>query len=218
VDLTELDQEAGIELLEISGWNLAAPLETLYLAASPGVSFDGQAYDSIPFSSSGFDLIGQGTPPAPEIVIANLGQIVSNWLYQCKQTGYRLEGARVKRRFTKRKYLDGQPSAGAAIKEDPYHVFYLEQVSENRREVSASLIDPFNRQGETLPNRPALRVCPWQYRWTECGYNGGAMFDQLNQPTLDPKADRCSKTVDGCQKRFPNQDLPHGGFPGLQSF
>lgn len=218
MDLIELDQESGIELLEISGWNLADPGETLYIAAVSGVSFDGQSYDSIPFASSGFDLIGQGTPPSPEVTIANLGQIVSNWLYQCKQTGYRLEGARVKRRFTKRRFLDGQPLASAAIKEDPYHVFYLEQVSENRREVSCTLIDPFNRQGESLPNRPALRVCPWQYRSPECSYNDALMFDSLNSPVLDPKSDRCAKTVDACQRRFPNQDLPHGGYPGLQSF
>jgi lambda family phage minor tail protein L len=218
MDLTALDQDAPIELIEISGWNLNDVGETIYLCAVPGVSFEQQSYDVIAMASQGFDLVGQGTPPAPQITVSNFGQIVSAWLYQCKQPGYRLEGARVKRRVTKKRFLDGQPDANAAFKEDPFHVFYLEQVSENRRECSFSLIDPFNRQGETLPSLPVLRSCPWRYKGIECGYNGARMFDALNNPTLDPTKDRCSKTVAGCEVRHPAADLPYGGFPGLQTF
>lgn len=217
-DLMALDQDAPIELLEISQWNIADPNETIYLTPYPGVSFEGQSYDAIPMRSSGFDLVGQGTPPSPEIAVSNVGQIVSNWLYQCKQPGYKLEGAKVVRRITRKRYLDGQPDAGASFKEDPFHVFFLEQVNENRRECNFTLSDPFNRQGETLPSRPALRTCPWAYRGSECGYNGVSMFTSQNQPTLDESLDRCAKTVEACELRFPNQDLPHGGFPGLQTF
>lgn len=218
MDLTTLDQDAPIELIEISGWNLADEGETIYLCAIPGVSFDGQSYDVIAMRTEGFDLIGQGTPPSPQITVSNFGQIVGAWLYQCKQPGYRLEGAKVKRRVTKKRFLDGQPNANSAFKEDPFHVFFLEQVSENRRECGSSLVDPFNRQGETLPSRPALRICPWLYRGGECGYNGALMFDAQNNPTIDKTKDRCSKTVEGCTIRHPNADIPHGGFPGLQTF
>jgi lambda family phage minor tail protein L len=218
MDLTALDQDAPIELIEISEWNLADETETIYLCAIPGVSFDGQSYDPIAMSTRGFDLIGQGTPPAPEVMVSNFGQIVAAWLYQCKQEGYRLEGCKVKRRVTQKRYLDGQPSAGASQKEDPFHVFFLEQVSENKRECGFGLVDPFNRQGETLPSRYCGRGCPWEYRKEECGYTGSAMFDIFGNPTLDKKKDRCAKTVEACTVRHPNADLPHGGFPGLQTF
>jgi lambda family phage minor tail protein L len=218
MDLNDLDQDSPIELFEISGWNLADEGETLYLCAIPGVSFEQQAYDTIAMASQGFDLIGQGTPPSPQITISNFGQIVSAWLYQCKQPGYRLEGARVKRRVTRKRFLDGQPNANASFKEDPFHVFFLEQVSENRNECSFGLIDPFNRQGETLPTLPMLRSCPYQYRGPYCGYNGARMFDLSNNPTIDPAKDRCSKTIDGCEIRHPAADLPYGGYPGLQTF
>lgn len=218
MDLANLDQDAPIELIEIYDWNLSDPGETIYLAAIAGVSFEGQSYEWLPFKTSGWDLIGQGTPPSPEIIATNLGAIVSNWLYLCKQPGYRLEGAKVRRRMTRRQFLDGQPQENAAIKEEPSHDFFIEQVApENRREVRFTLIDPFNRQGETLPSRPALRNCPWRYRGVECGYVGPLAWDLNNNPILDTARDRCNKSVEACALRF-QHELNHGGLPGMQNY
>jgi lambda family phage minor tail protein L len=216
MDVIGLSLKAPIELLEISGYNLAAPSEALYLCAVVGVSFESRSYQPIPFRSEGFDLVGQGTPPEPTVYVSNLGGVVSSWLYRCKQPGYRLEGCRVTRRLTQKQYLDGQPLANAAIREEPRHVFFLNQVAETRHECQFSLIDPFNMQGQILPSRTLMRTCPWRYRDPlTCGYTGWQEWNSLNQAVNDYALGGCAKTVEACNLRFPSGELNHGGCPGI---
>jgi lambda family phage minor tail protein L len=210
-----------VELFELSNWSIDSPNETLYLCAiEGGASFYGQHYEGIPMSSEGWDLVGHGTPPTPKLVLSNLGQYVSEWLYQATRPGYRLEGAVVKRRLTTKRQLDGEVGEDDAIREQPHHLFVVEQVSETRRQVEVVLVDPLSRVGVTVPNRVAGRRCPWIYRdAATCGYAGTAGWDLNGNAVLSRDRDVCAKTVAACQLRFGVwASLPHGGFPGMQTY
>jgi lambda family phage minor tail protein L len=219
-NLLSLNPDSPIELFEISNYNLSAPTETLYICNYPGVSFEGQEYAAIGCESEGFDLIGQGPIPTPQLTVSNIGRVVSTWLTQCKTSpNYRLEGTTVKRRLTQRQFLDGGENEGAAIKELPQQIFVIEQlVSETYLAVQFRLGSSFDVEGVTLPARPLLRSCSWRYRSAECGYLGGG-FTLNNVATDNPALDVCAKTLIACETRFGSYaNLPFGGAPGLNTY
>jgi lambda family phage minor tail protein L len=214
----ELTQDAVITLYEISGFNLSNPTESQKFCNHPGVSFNGENYESIACEGSGFDLIGQGSLQNPELTIANTGRVISDLLYRLTNTpGYKLEGSTVTRTVTRKKYLDGQPSSNAAVKNNLPDVYVLDQVMESTYlAVKIKLSTQFDLEGATIPGRFALRTCGSKYRGSECSYMGSAMYTILGVPTLDPAQDVCSKTQSACKLRFGEGNiLPYGGFPAL---
>jgi lambda family phage minor tail protein L len=219
-NLLSLNPDSPIELFEISNYNLTAPTETLYICNYPGVSFEGQEYAAIGCESEGFDLIGQGPIPTPQLTVSNIGRVVSTWLTQCKTSpNYRLEGTTVRRRLTQRQFLDGGENSGASIKELPQQTFVIEQVTEETYiAVKFRLGSPFDVEGVTLPARPLLRSCSWRYRSAECGYLGGG-FTLNNVATDNPALDVCAKSLTACEVRFGSYaNLPFGGAPGLNTY
>jgi lambda family phage minor tail protein L len=219
-NLISLNPDSPIELFEISNYNLSTPSETLYICNYTGVSFEGQEYAAIGCESEGFDLIGQGPIPTPQLTVSNIGRVVSTWLTQCKtDPNYRLEGTTVKRRITLRQFLDGGDNENASIKEFPYQIFVIEQlVSETYLAVQFRLGSSFDVEGVTLPARPLLRSCSWLYRSAECGYLGSG-YTLNNIPTTNSVFDQCAKTLTACETRFGTAvDLPFGGAPGLNTY
>lgn len=62
-------------------------------------------------------------------------------------------------------------------------------------------------------------TCIWQYRSAECGYTGGPVADEKDNPATDPKKDACSHCLRGCKLRFgANAILPFGGFPSTTQY
>jgi lambda family phage minor tail protein L len=219
-NLLSLNPDSPIELFEISGWNLISPTDTLFICNFPNVTFEGRNYQALGCESEGFDLIGQGPIPTPQLTVSNIGRTVSDLLYNCKiNAGYRLEGSTVLRRVTQKQFLDGQPNASAAIKELPQQQYIIEQMQEETYlAVKFRLGSPFDVEGVTLPARPLLRSCSWRYRSAECGWIGGR-FTLNNQPTSDPALDQCAKSLPACEVRFGQYaDLPFGGAPGLNTY
>ena len=219
-NLLSLNPDSPIELFEISNYNLSAPSETLYICNYAGVSFEGQAYAAIGCESEGWDLVGQGPIPTPQLTVSNIGRVVSTWLNECKTSpNYRLEGTTVKRRVTYLQFLDGSENEGASIKELPQQIFVIEQMfSETYIAVQFRLGSSFDVEGVTLPARPLLRSCSWRYRSAECGYLGGG-YTINNVATDNPALDVCAKTLTACETRFGSYvDLPFGGAPGLNTY
>ncbi|MBO3459945.1 phage minor tail protein L [Aetokthonos hydrillicola Thurmond2011] len=218
--ITSLNPDSPIELFEISGWNLVTLSQTLYICNFTNVIFNGITYQAIGCESEGFDLIGQGPIPTPQLTVSNIGRVISDLLYNCKtNANYRLEGSTVLRRVTQKQFLDGQQNANAAIKELPQQQYIIEQmVEETYLAVKFRLGSPFDVEGVTLPARPLLRSCSWRYRSTECGWTGG-MFTLNNQATANPVLDQCAKSLPACECRFGQYtDLPFGGAPGLNTY
>jgi lambda family phage minor tail protein L len=216
-----LDLDAIIPLYELTDYNLTDPTESIFFCNYVGVSFEDQEYQAIGCESEGIDYIGQGALDGGNLRVSNVGNIISDWLYQVKTTsGYRLEGATVKRTLTQRKYLDDGTDSGASLKSFAPDIFKIEQVSaETFQAVDFKLSTPWELDGYTLPGRSALRTCAWVYRGVECGYTGTQRYTITNTTTTDPKLDVCSKSIQSCETRFGTTVvLNHSGFPALGSF
>ncbi|EHW5628727.1 phage minor tail protein L, partial [Escherichia coli] len=79
----------------------------------------------------------------------------------------------------------------------------VEQMSElTAMTASFVLATPTETDGALFPGRIMLaNTCMWTYRSDECGYTGGAVADEFDNPTTDIRKDRCSKCMRGCEMR-----------------
>jgi lambda family phage minor tail protein L len=192
------------------------PADILYLAnqVKPNgtkIQWKGQTYEPLPISGTGFEKVSAGQTPQPSLTIANALGVFSPAI----DTLGDLIGAKVTRRRTFGKYLDGEPAADPS-QEFPLDVFYIEQkTSENAIAITWTLSSILDLEGVRLPRRLITQnYCQWKYRSSECGYTGGPVADERDRPTGSLSNDICGKRLQSCQLRFPNQSLPFGGFPG----
>jgi len=175
------------------------------------IVWQGRTYDPLPILSTGYEKTTAGQIPQPSLTVAN----VLGTLTQAVNSYGDMVGAKVTRRRTLGKYLDGEPAADPT-QEFPVDVYYIEQkTSENAIAITWTLVSTLDLEGLQLPKRIITQNhCQWRYRSSECGYTGGPVADELDRLTADPAADVCGKRLKSCQLRFGNQSLPFGGFPG----
>jgi lambda family phage minor tail protein L len=175
------------------------------------IVWQGRTYDPLPILSTGYEKTTAGQIPQPSLTVAN----VLGTLTQAVNSYGDMVGAKVTRRRTLGKYLDGEPAADPT-QEFPIDVYYIEQkTSENAIAITWTLVSTLDLEGLQLPKRIITQNhCQWRYRSSECGYTGGPVADELDRLTADPAADVCGKRLKSCQLRFGNQSLPYGGFPG----
>jgi lambda family phage minor tail protein L len=89
IDKDKEDTDTSIETIRIGS--------TAINDSTPWVVFDGKTYYAVGVQGEGFDLIGQGAIPTPKLTVSNVGGILTKWLKQSRETGYRLEGTFVKK-------------------------------------------------------------------------------------------------------------------------
>lgn len=233
-NLLSLNPDSFIELYEIYKYRVIdkdkedtdTSIETIRIGSTaiddstPWVVFNGKTYYAVGVQGEGFDLIGQGAIPTPRLTVSNVGGILTKWLKQSREAGYRLEGTFVKRHVTQKRFLDGQVDANAGVKELPIQVYVIEQLAEeNYTNAKFNLGSAFDVEGITLPARVMVRSCTWIYRSPECSYAGSAKYTLDGNVTQDPNQDFCAKTLAACELRFGvGNVLPFGGFPGLNSY
>ena len=94
-----------------------------------------------------------------------------------------LVGAKVTRRRTLMKYLDGGSSPDST-QEFPDDIFYIEQkIAESSVTITWSLASKIDLEGLQLPKRIITQnYCLWKYRGAECGYTGPAIANEYDQP------------------------------------
>lgn len=175
------------------------------------VQWQGNPYPPYPVTAEGFERNGQGTLPRPKLSASNIGGLLGAYM---AEYGGAL-GAKVTRRRTLAKYLDGMPDAdpNAAFPNEVYKI--ARKVSENAIEVVIELAVAFDVEGVMLPRRQVLAgTCQWAYRSEECGYSGGAVQTITGAPTSNLALDRCRKTLTACKARFgANGVLNTSAFP-----
>ena len=170
----------------------------------------------MPIEASGFARSGQGALPRPKLAAANVSGLVG-------AAAEELIGAKLTRTRTFSKYLDAVNFSGGNPMADPHQVidreiwFVDRKSAENKLVVEFELAAAFDLAGVMLPRRQFVQnVCPWRYRGAECGYTGGPVADEKDQPTSDPAKDRCGKRLASCKLRFGQYaELPFGGFPAV---
>lgn len=212
-DLIALDLDTEVTMYQLSGYDESSPFDSFNFSNYSGVVFGGVSYTPLPCELEGLKFSSQGSLPRPKFKIVDAGGLISNLIYLYDG----IEGSKVKIRKTLKRFLDGQPSTDPTA-EKPVETFLVSQITNliPGTIVEVELCASFDFVDEEIPRRIAARTCPWKYRGVECGYTGSRYFDINNRPTLDPKFDVCSKSIDGCQKRFGKKiPLPFGGFPAL---
>jgi lambda family phage minor tail protein L len=174
------------------------------------VSFKGQTYNALPILVTGFELTSKAPFPKPEMIVSNITGQMSALMTEYKD----LVGAKLTRRRTLVRYLDGQAEAHNADEAIP-EIYFIEQpIEENELHCVFKLVNGMDMEGVILPGRYITRRCGWQYRDANCGYTGSRMFDKNDNETYDMRLDECSHTVNGCQLRFGRTgELRYGGYP-----
>ena len=178
---------------------------------STKIQWKGNAYEPLPILSSGYEKTTAGQIAQPSLTVANVMGTFTEVIDSLDD----LVGAKVTRRRTLGKYLDGESQADPT-QEFPIDIFFIERkTAENALTITWQLASIFDLEGLMLPRRVITQnYCQWKYRSSECGYAGGAVAKVDDTLTSDIDEDICGKRVSSCQLRFPNQSLPFGGFPG----
>lgn len=147
------------------------------------ISWQGAEYTPFPVEVKGFEFKGEGAPPRPALFFSNVLGTISALALGFDD----LIGARLLRKRTFAKYLDGQPEANptAAFPDD---IFSIERkVNENKNSVEFELATAMDVDDVSLPKRNVLaNLCVWTYRSAECSYAGDTVVADLNDTILGP--------------------------------
>lgn len=222
VRLVEVDcSDFDGPLLRFHNYNVEYSQAELIAAQASGTElppkkllWQGEEYSCWPYSIEGIELDGTGSTANPTLAVANIDSTISSLCLALND----LAQAKVTIHTTFQHYLDGQP--GADPEQEFLQVWYIDRKdSEDNTSITWSLSNPADTSGKLIPARQIHSICFWmlqgEYRGTDCGYTGSAMFDEDGNPVNDPALDRCSGLMStGCKPRQgANNPLSFGGFP-----
>lgn len=208
------------ELFELGNYDPANSTTVFRFCKLGDVNWQGNSYNALPCETEGFEFNAGGTLPRPKIRISNVGNVVSNLIYNYNN----LIGAKLTRKRTLEQFLDGQPQAdpSAYFPDDIWYVERktLETTFGDKPVIEWELSSILDLEGKTFPGRIISQsICLWRYRSSECNYAGGAVADANDNATNNLAQDVCGKRVASCKLRFgANATLPFGGFPGAHRY
>ncbi|EAB8936439.1 phage minor tail protein L [Salmonella enterica subsp. enterica] len=175
------------------------------------VTWQGRQYEPYPIQAQDFEINGKGPSPRVTLVVSNLFGLVTGIAEDLQS----LVGASVVRHQVYSKFLDavnfsnGNP--GADPEQEAVARYNVEQLSElDSSTATIILASPAETDGSVVPGRTMLAdSCSWDYRDENCGYDGPPVADEFDKPTSDPKKDKCSHCMKGCEMR---NNLVNAGF------
>jgi lambda family phage minor tail protein L len=185
-EVHKLNPSAIVELFELNASDIGDDNILYFTNGTTGhtgdpVSFNGQTYTPLPIIIKGFESKNDGTPPRPVMTISN----VNGWMSFLMQATKDLVGAKITRRRTFAKYLDGQPEA--ANVQYPPDVYIVEQkLRENRLVVEFELGCGYDLDGVVFPVRQVTSgICGWDYRESGCSFSGRYCVTDRNNTVLN---------------------------------
>ena len=205
-EMTRLTQSARVALWEMDLTGIGGEryffCDELNEKGEP-VTWQGRQYQAYPIQGSGFELNSKGTSARPTLTVSNLYGMVT----RLAETLQSLAGGTVVRRMVYTRFLDAENFVNGNSEADPAQEvvsrWQIEQCSDLTA-VSATFVlaAPTETDGALFPGRIMLAdTCTWTYRGDECGFSGGAVADEYDQPTTDITKDKCSKCLRGCELR-----------------
>lgn len=213
LELAKLEQNALLELWDIDLTGITSIRGTQGIVyrlhnglneKDSNVVWKGQTYTAYPIKGSNFENSVKGTSNRPKLAISNLFGFVTGLVNEFDDC----LGAVVTRRQVYAHHLDPVNfKSGVNRLHNPNNEivtsYIVEQVSAIKTEiVEFTLAIPTELDGLLLPARMMMsNTCQHIYRSAECGYSGRAVADEKDQPTIDPKKDKCSKCLTGCKLR-----------------
>jgi lambda family phage minor tail protein L len=137
------------------------------------IQWQGNTYEPIPIIAAGYEKSTTGQIAQPTLMVANVLGTFSQVINPLDD----LVGAKVTRRRTLGKYLDGEPEADP-LQEFPIDVFFVERkVQETSMLITWQLSSVLDLEGLKLPRRIITQnYCQWKYRSSECSYTGGILY------------------------------------------
>lgn len=165
-----LNQSPTITMYVIDASDLGGETLRLYAGTDPdgsSILWQGVVYSQYPIEARGFEIRSQGTLPTPALALANIFGTISALCIAFRD----LVGAKVIRKRTFAKFLDGSPDADPTA-HFPDDVYYIERKSEETNlSVSFELASPMDVDDVVIPKRRIIaNLCQWRYRGAECGY------------------------------------------------
>lgn len=223
LELAKLEQTALISLFEVDLRGLTGKdgergeLYRFYAGTNQlnrPLVWQGNTYTPFLVKADGFELSGSGPSNRPTLTVSNFDGFVTALATNFDQC----LGAVVRRRQVYAKYLDAVNFEGGNRDADPQQervsYYIVEQLTTLTAEAGVfTLALPTETDNAVINARTILVTCGWVYRSAECGYTGRAVADEKDQPTTDPKKDKCSGCLRGCQLR--NNVANYGGFVGV---
>lgn len=184
-DVSQTWHDAIIELFELDLEPITgSSTDKYYFTANlmpdnTKIQWQGITYEPLPIAAAGFERTTKGQIPTPELTVAN----VLGTLAAVVNTLDDLVGAKVTRRRTLLKYLDGGSSPDPS-QEFPDDMFYIERkIAESSITITWQLASKIDLEGLQLPRRIITQnYCLWKYRGPECGYTGPAVADENDRP------------------------------------
>ena len=217
------------------------------------IKFGGQTYPAVPVEIDGFEFSGRGTLPRPTLKIANVNNAITSLMLTYNPLGAKVQRIRTFAKFIDTTNFNQQvPFAPESDVTDALtteggdplimqtfndtaddnakivETWYIDRVSgENQQFVEFELAPKIDLVNVNLPRRTIEEFCPWQYRGTECGYQGDSCFtvndvaiaaaDKIVDSSGKVTNDICGKRLSSCKRRFGGDvDLPYGGFYGAR--
>ncbi len=221
IEIQKLEPSSVIELFELDATSFGGDLLRFHAGTNgltSNVVWQGNTYTAFPLKASGFDFSGNGQLPRPKLQVANVTGAISLLVMNYDD----LLGAKITRKRTMVKYLDGANFAGGTnptedtTAEFADDVFFIDRkATETRDVVEFELAASFDVAGVRLPHRQIIQnVCVWLYKGTECGYSGTSYFDANDASVGSSTLDVCGKRLTSCKARFGDAaPLPFGSFP-----
>jgi lambda family phage minor tail protein L len=142
------------------------------------IQWKGNTYEPLPIIAAGYEKNTIGQIAQPTLTVANVLGTFTQVISGLDD----LVGAKVTRRRTFGKYLDGEPSADP-LQEFPLDVFYIERkTQDNSLVITWELASALDLEGIKLPRRIITQnYCQWRYRGSECGYTGPILYGSNDQ-------------------------------------
>ena len=221
LDITKIEQGAivnlyDLDLSKIVGNKTVIRFHNGVNELRRPITWQGNVYEPYPIKAQGFERSGQGASNRPTLTASNTGGILNGLIANYEG----MIGAIVTRHEVLVKYLDAVNFENGNKYADPYcemvSNYVIEQVKQQTSQfVTLELALPCETDGARIPARIIIAdTCGWIYRSADCGYTGGAVADEFDQPTNDITRDKCSGCVTGCKLRHGEHGiLPFGGFP-----
>lgn len=201
-EVQKLNPDALIELYVLDLTRLGGQVYRFHNQRVNGagiLTFDGVAFEPMPFEAKGWAFNGTEQPAAPTIKVSNLSGVIAGLVEQFGG----LVNATLTRIRTFRKHLDdgSDPDGQAKFAEDVFIV--NRKMADNKLWVEFELGSSLDVDGVQLPRRRKLPRCQWIFRdGANCPYVGSDVT--------------CGKKITDCAAKFPGQELPFGGFPAVE--
>jgi lambda family phage minor tail protein L len=137
------------------------------------IQWKGNIYEPLPIIATGYEKSTAGQIEQPSLTVANVLGTFSELIKDYED----MVGAKVTRRRTLGKYLDGEAGADS-LQEFPIDIYYIERKSqENALTITWELASILDLEGLKLPRRIITQnLCLWRYRSSECGYTGRSVI------------------------------------------